>query len=74
MEQVIFSPFLRAVQSVEPLCQKQNLKIEIDERLSERILSTDPLPDWLEKLKATFQDMELSLKVESPAMKRQNEL
>lgn len=60
MEQVIFSPFLRAVQSVEPLCQKQNLKIEIDERLSERILSTDPLPDWLEKLKATFQDMELS--------------
>ena len=60
MEQVIFSPFLRAVQSVEPLCQKQNLKIEIDERLSERILSTHPLPDWLEKLKATFQDMELS--------------
>ncbi|MGG1290361.1 histidine phosphatase family protein [Bacillus smithii] len=60
VEQVISSPFLRAVQSVEPLCQKQNLKIEIDKRLSERIHSTDPLPDWLEKLKATFQDMELS--------------
>ncbi|MFE3977267.1 MULTISPECIES: histidine phosphatase family protein [unclassified Peribacillus] len=59
IERIISSPFLRAIQSVEPLSEKTNIKIEIDERLSERTLSTLDLPDWLEKLKATFNDMEL---------------
>ncbi|MGE7768803.1 histidine phosphatase family protein [Peribacillus sp. NPDC096540] len=55
IERIISSPFLRAIQSVEPLSEKTNIKIEIDERLSERTLSTH----WLEKLKTTFNDMEL---------------
>ncbi|MBT2606631.1 histidine phosphatase family protein [Bacillus sp. ISL-53] len=59
IDRIISSPFLRAIQSVEPLSEKINLKIEIDERLSERTLSTTDLPDWVEKLKATFNDMEL---------------
>ncbi|WP_340372107.1 histidine phosphatase family protein [Peribacillus sp. FSL E2-0218] len=59
IDRIISSPFLRAIQSVEPLSEKTNIKIEIDERLSERILSTMDLPDWYEKLKATFNDMEL---------------
>ncbi|WP_412547189.1 histidine phosphatase family protein [Peribacillus simplex] len=59
IDRIISSPFLRAIQSVEPISEKTNLKIEIDERLSERTLSTTNLPDWLEKLKATFNDMEL---------------
>ncbi|MEJ9212658.1 histidine phosphatase family protein [Bacillus smithii] len=65
MEQIISSPFLRTVQSVEPICQKQNLYLEIDKRLSERILSTNPLPDWLEKLKATSQIWSYHMKAES---------
>jgi 2,3-bisphosphoglycerate-dependent phosphoglycerate mutase len=59
IDRIISSPFLRAIQSVEPLSEKTNIKIEIDERLSERTLSTTDLPDWYEKLKATFNDMEL---------------
>ncbi|WP_364278502.1 histidine phosphatase family protein [Peribacillus frigoritolerans] len=59
IDRIISSPFLRAIQSVEPISEKINLKIEIDERLSERTLSTTDLPDWFEKLKATFNDMEL---------------
>lgn len=59
IDRIISSPFLRAIQSVEPLREKINLEIDIDERLSERILSTIDLPDWLEKLKITFSDMEL---------------
>ena len=59
IDRIISSPFLRAIQSVEPISQKKNLKIEIDERLSERILSTTDLPDWYEKLKETFNDAEL---------------
>lgn len=59
IDRIISSPYLRAIQSVEPLSEKTNIKIEIDERLSERILCTKDLPDWYEKLKATFNDMEL---------------
>jgi 2,3-bisphosphoglycerate-dependent phosphoglycerate mutase len=59
IDRIITSPFLRAIQSVEPLSEKRKIKLEIDERLSERILSTENLPDWYEKLKATFNDLEL---------------
>ncbi|MGE7880032.1 histidine phosphatase family protein [Peribacillus muralis] len=59
IDRIISSPFLRAIQSVEPLSEKIKIRIEIDERLSERTLSTKDLPDWFEKLKATFNDMEL---------------
>ncbi|MDM5234322.1 histidine phosphatase family protein [Lysinibacillus pakistanensis] len=59
IDRIISSPFLRAIQSVEPISKETNIRIEIDERLSERILSTLDLPDWPEKLKATFDDSEL---------------
>ncbi|WP_107948670.1 histidine phosphatase family protein [Lysinibacillus parviboronicapiens] len=59
IDRIISSPFLRAIQSIEPLSTRKNVKIEIEERLTERILSTRDLPDWYEKLKATFYDMEL---------------
>ncbi|SFB28580.1 2,3-bisphosphoglycerate-dependent phosphoglycerate mutase [Lentibacillus halodurans] len=53
------SPYLRAFQSAIPLSEKKKIIIEKDKRLSERILSTKDLPDWLEKLKATFDDMDV---------------
>ncbi|MGV2941860.1 histidine phosphatase family protein [Mesobacillus sp. LC4] len=56
---IISSPFLRAIESVKPLSKNKNVKIEIDERLSERILSTTDLPDWYEKLKETFEHKHL---------------
>jgi len=59
IDRIISSPFLRAIQTIEPLSTRENINIEMDERLSERILSTSDLPDWYEKLKATFTDMEL---------------
>lgn len=59
INRIISSPYVRALQSIEPLSDQQNIKIEMDERLSERILSTTDLPDWYEKLKATFIDLEL---------------
>ncbi len=59
IDRIIASPFLRAIQTIEPLSTMDNINIEIDERLSERILSTRDLPDWYEKLQATFIDMEL---------------
>ncbi|MGE7675776.1 histidine phosphatase family protein [Lysinibacillus sp. NPDC094403] len=59
IDRIIASPFLRAIQTIKPLSTRENIKIEIDERLSERILSARNLSDWYEKLQATFIDMEL---------------
>ncbi len=59
IDRIISSPFIRAIQSIEPLSKKTNSIIEVDERLAERTLSTEDLPDWLEKLKATYDDLEL---------------
>lgn len=60
IDRIISSPFLRAIQSVEPVSKGTTSHIEIDERLAERILSTTDLPDWYEKLSATFDDMMLT--------------
>ncbi|MGE7997794.1 histidine phosphatase family protein [Lysinibacillus sp. NPDC093190] len=59
IDRIIASPFLRAIQTIEPLSKRENINVEIDERLSERILSTRDLPDWYNKLQATFTDLDL---------------
>lgn len=59
IDQIISSPFWRAIQSIEPTSHTKNINIVVDERLSERKLSSGDLPDWLEKLKTTFDEMEL---------------
>jgi 2,3-bisphosphoglycerate-dependent phosphoglycerate mutase len=73
IDRIISSPFLRARQTVEPLAQKKGLTVEVDERLSERTLSTEVLTDWLEDLKTTFDDLEYRLpggESSNEAMKR----
>lgn len=60
IDKVISSPFKRAIQSIEPLAQRINAEIVLDERLSERVLSTENLPDWFEKLRATYDDLDLA--------------
>ncbi|MGG2027031.1 histidine phosphatase family protein [Gottfriedia sp. S16(2024)] len=59
IDQIISSPFLRAFQSIEPTSNEKKIDIVLDDRLSERMLSSIDLPDWLDKLEATFEDMEL---------------
>lgn len=59
IDRIITSPFVRAIQSIEPLVENTKIEVEIESRLSERILSVKDLPDWLEKLKATFSNMDL---------------
>jgi 2,3-bisphosphoglycerate-dependent phosphoglycerate mutase len=59
VDKIVTSPYLRAVQTIEPLAKKLNIEIERDSRLTERVLSQGNLPDWMEKLHATFADLEL---------------
>lgn len=59
VNKIISSPFLRAVETIKPFAQRANIEIETDERLAERVLSANSMPDWFEKLKLTFSDMDL---------------
>ncbi|TCJ04365.1 histidine phosphatase family protein [Cytobacillus praedii] len=59
VDRIISSPFLRAVETIMPFAQKATIEIETDERLAERVLSSSSMPDWLEKLKLTFNDLDL---------------
>ena len=58
IQQIISSPYLRAIQSITPLAQRLGLPIATDERLAERILSTADLHDWAAALQATFEDLD----------------
>ncbi|WP_449622427.1 histidine phosphatase family protein [Robertmurraya sp. Marseille-Q9965] len=59
VERIISSPYKRTVQSIQPLSDRLNLEIELDNRLTERVLSSENLPDWYEKLQETFEDLDL---------------
>ncbi len=60
VDRIISSPYVRAIKTIEPLAKKLNKSIEIDDRLSERVLSSDNLVDWMECLQQSFNDLELS--------------
>ncbi len=59
IDRIISSPFLRAIQTIKPFAENKYLEIELDNRLSERVLGSNSFPDWLDKLKATYDNMDL---------------
>lgn len=59
IERVISSPFKRAVQTVTPYINQENKQLVIDDRLTERVLSTTYFHDWLEKLEETYVNLDL---------------
>jgi 2,3-bisphosphoglycerate-dependent phosphoglycerate mutase len=59
IKRIYSSPFVRAVQTATPLSTTLEISIHTDERLQERILSSQNLPDWMECLKLTFEDQSL---------------
>jgi predicted acetyltransferase/broad specificity phosphatase PhoE len=62
IDRIIASPYIRTVQTIEPLAERLNYEIETNDLLTERVLSSENLTDWLEKLKATFDDFDLKFK------------
>ncbi len=58
---IVSSTYLRARESAEPLAAMLGLPVETDARLTERVLSTEPLADWRERLHATWADHDLAL-------------
>lgn len=61
IDRIITSPFLRAIESIKPFAEKNNLTIEIDERLQERLLSEEPIDDWMDVLEQSFTNLDFRL-------------
>lgn len=61
IEFIISSPFERAIASIRPFSNRMGLHIHIEDRLRERVLSANDLPDWMDQLKETFDDLDLKL-------------
>lgn len=56
---IISSPYIRAIQTVQPLADRLRMTIGIDHDLRERHLSSGPLDDFRASLEATWQDFDL---------------
>ena len=61
VRRIVSSPFLRARASVAPLAERLGLIVEVDERLAERVLCRRPITDWRDRLRASFDDLDLCL-------------
>lgn len=61
IDRIVASPYRRAIDSIAPLARRLGLAVERDDRLTERVLSTHLLPDWRERLRASFNDPDLVL-------------
>lgn len=61
IDSIISSPYLRAIESIKPFAESKNLDVELDSRLQERILSNEPVDDWMEVLEQSFNEMDFKL-------------
>lgn len=59
VERIISSRYKRAIQTIQPLAERLNVEIEMKSQLEERVLSTESLADWFEKLRKTFDNPDL---------------
>lgn len=74
VDRVICSPYLRAIQTIIPFVENRCIEIEIDSRLTERVLSSTSFPDWMDKLEATFIDMDLKYKDGESSIEAKNRI
>jgi 2,3-bisphosphoglycerate-dependent phosphoglycerate mutase len=58
IDAVYSSPYARAVQTIEPFAAARGLPINIEPRVRERLLSAEPLDDWLEHMRLSFENFD----------------
>jgi 2,3-bisphosphoglycerate-dependent phosphoglycerate mutase len=61
IERIVSSPYLRALQSIQPFAELSGCEIETDARLTERVLSRAPVQDWKDALRKSFENQNYSL-------------
>lgn len=58
IDSVYSSHYARAVQTIEPFAAAHSLPINIEPRVRERLLSAEPLDDWLEHMRLSFENFD----------------
>jgi 2,3-bisphosphoglycerate-dependent phosphoglycerate mutase len=58
VDAVFSSPYTRALQTVTPFAAARGISINVDGRLQERLLSAEPLDDWLAHIEASFANFD----------------
>ncbi|MBM7660961.1 2,3-bisphosphoglycerate-dependent phosphoglycerate mutase [Bacillus mesophilus] len=61
IQRIISSHYKRAVDTIRPYSEANGIRLEVDRRLGERILSPTDYPGWLEFLEESFHDFSLAL-------------
>lgn len=61
IEKIVSSSSFRAIESIRPYANKTDIKIELDNRLNEFVLTDEPLEDWIEAIEDSFTDPNLKL-------------
>jgi 2,3-bisphosphoglycerate-dependent phosphoglycerate mutase len=56
---IISSPYIRAIETIRPLAESIGMEIILDDRLKERLLSSNDLADWMDRLREAFEKMDL---------------
>lgn len=59
IDRITTSEYLRARQSIEPFASQSDLTIHTDARLNERTLSAEPLDNWQDIVRNSFDDYNL---------------
>lgn len=61
VDRIISSPYVRAIETIQPMATQKQIPIELDERLVERKLCDGDRIDWYECLKDSFDHLDLIL-------------
>lgn len=56
IDHVVSSPYARARATIQPFAQRAGLPVHLDDRLAERRLSPQPVDDWREVVRRSFDD------------------
>ncbi|MCQ6559264.1 histidine phosphatase family protein [Paenibacillus mendelii] len=59
IQHILSSPYERATKSIEPLARKLGVDVRLEDRLTERVLSNPNHPEWRERLRRTYDDLDL---------------
>ncbi|WP_314585759.1 histidine phosphatase family protein [Paenibacillus terrigena] len=59
IDYIVTSPYVRAYHTIAPFADQQGIDIHMDDRLTERVLSGQDCPDWMDMLRATYDDLDL---------------
>jgi 2,3-bisphosphoglycerate-dependent phosphoglycerate mutase len=58
IDHIVSSPYARARATIQPFATQAGLRVHLDDRLEERRLSPEPIDDWREFVRSSFEDLD----------------